>query len=209
MCAHAGLARLKNGSSITQDVGLHDESMTSLKFTCAPHPGTHRITPSEKLNSDLKPMKTPFLSVVALVMFGVSSNAMATIYKCPDKSGVYVYTTISCADGFRREGSQWIDIAAERKKRMEAAEERKKRQEGESSTQEQPVNTNQGASKDTLSKPQSAASASAPSAFKCDERIHCSQMTSCEEAKFFLQNCPNVKMDGDNDGVPYEEQWCR
>ena len=45
--------------------------------------------------------------------------------------------------------------------------------------------------------------------FKCDGRIYCSQMTSCEEATYFLRNCPGVKMDGDNDGVPCEQQWCR
>jgi hypothetical protein len=33
-------------------------------------------------------------------------------------------------------------------------------------------------------------------------------MTSCAEATFFLRNCPNVKMDGDGDGVPCESQWC-
>ena len=44
--------------------------------------------------------------------------------------------------------------------------------------------------------------------YACDGRIHCSQMTSCTEAKFFLRNCPNVKMDGNNDGVPCEQQWC-
>ncbi|HRD65986.1 MAG TPA: excalibur calcium-binding domain-containing protein [Candidatus Competibacter sp.] len=46
------------------------------------------------------------------------------------------------------------------------------------------------------------------SSFKCDGRTHCSQMTSCEEATFFLRNCPNVKIDGNNDGVPCEKQWC-
>jgi cold shock CspA family protein len=44
--------------------------------------------------------------------------------------------------------------------------------------------------------------------FKCDGRTHCSQMTSCAEAKFFLQSCPGTKMDGDNDGIPCERQWC-
>jgi cold shock CspA family protein len=48
----------------------------------------------------------------------------------------------------------------------------------------------------------------ASSAFRCDGRIHCSQMTSCAEAKFFLRTCPSVQMDGDNDGVPCEQQWC-
>jgi hypothetical protein len=47
------------------------------------------------------------------------------------------------------------------------------------------------------------------SRFKCDGRTFCSQMTSCDEAKFFLTNCPNTKMDGNNDGIPCEEQWCR
>lgn len=44
--------------------------------------------------------------------------------------------------------------------------------------------------------------------FSCDGRTRCSQMTSCEEAQFFLKNCPNTQMDGDQDGVPCEHQWC-
>ena len=45
--------------------------------------------------------------------------------------------------------------------------------------------------------------------FRCDGRTHCSQMTSCAEATYFLRNCPNTKMDGNNDGIPCERQWCR
>lgn len=45
--------------------------------------------------------------------------------------------------------------------------------------------------------------------FQCDGRTHCSQMTSCEEATFFLKNCSGTKMDGNNDGVPCEQQWCK
>ena len=50
--------------------------------------------------------------------------------------------------------------------------------------------------------------------FKCDGRQYCSQMTSCEEAMFFLENCPDTKMDsgkngkGPGDGIPCEKQWC-
>ncbi len=44
--------------------------------------------------------------------------------------------------------------------------------------------------------------------FRCDGRKHCSQMRSCAEATYFLRHCPGVKMDGDGDGVPCEEQWC-
>ncbi len=47
------------------------------------------------------------------------------------------------------------------------------------------------------------------STFQCDGRTHCSQMTSCAEATFFLKNCPNVQMDGGNqNGIPCEQQWC-
>ncbi len=40
--------------------------------------------------------------------------------------------------------------------------------------------------------------------FSCDGRQHCSQMRSLEEARWFVRNCPNTKMDGDNDGEPCE-----
>jgi hypothetical protein len=45
--------------------------------------------------------------------------------------------------------------------------------------------------------------------YSCDGRIYCSQMTSCEEATYFLNNCPGTKMDGNHDGVPCEQQWCK
>ena len=45
--------------------------------------------------------------------------------------------------------------------------------------------------------------------FTCDGRTMCSQMTSCEEATYFLKNCPGTKMDGDGNGVPCERQFCR
>jgi len=43
---------------------------------------------------------------------------------------------------------------------------------------------------------------------RCDGRKFCSQMRSCEEAKYFLANCPGTEMDGDGDGIPCEKQWC-
>ncbi len=53
-----------------------------------------------------------------------------------------------------------------------------------------------------------ATSAVAPAGFSCDGRAYCSQMTSCAEAKWFINNCPGTKMDGNNDGIPCQEQWC-
>lgn len=44
--------------------------------------------------------------------------------------------------------------------------------------------------------------------YRCDGRTRCPQMTSCAEARFFLANCPDVKMDGNGDGEPCEDQWC-
>lgn len=44
--------------------------------------------------------------------------------------------------------------------------------------------------------------------YSCDGRTHCSQMTSCAEATWFINNCPGTKMDGNHDGVPCEQQWC-
>jgi hypothetical protein len=44
--------------------------------------------------------------------------------------------------------------------------------------------------------------------FRCEGKAYCSQMTSCEEAKFCLDNCPGVKIDGDGDGIPCERQHC-
>lgn len=63
----------------------------------------------------------------------------------------------------------------------------------------------------TSSAPRSATPAPAApiGAFRCDGRQHCSQMKSCAEAKYFLANCPGVKMDGDHDGIPCELELCR
>ncbi len=40
--------------------------------------------------------------------------------------------------------------------------------------------------------------------FTCDGRQYCTEMRSREEAVFFINNCPNTKMDGDRDGDPCE-----
>jgi len=46
------------------------------------------------------------------------------------------------------------------------------------------------------------------SAYRCEGKVYCAEMRSCDEAVFYLRNCPNTKMDGDGDGVPCESQWC-
>lgn len=44
--------------------------------------------------------------------------------------------------------------------------------------------------------------------FSCEGKVYCSEMVSCEEAMFYIRNCPGTKMDGDADGIPCESQWC-
>jgi hypothetical protein len=50
-------------------------------------------------------------------------------------------------------------------------------------------------------RPQARLERPATRAYSCDGRTYCSQMTSCEEATWFLKNCPGTKMDGNNDGI--------
>jgi hypothetical protein len=65
-------------------------------------------------------------------------------------------------------------------------------------------------SNSTLTNPESGAQfAQQAPTFHCEGKTHCSEMRSCEEATFYLKNCPGVKIDGDNDGVPCESQFCQ
>jgi len=56
--------------------------------------------------------------------------------------------------------------------------------------------------------PLSTADEASSQSFRCDGRTHCSQMTSCAEARYFLKRCPGTQMDGNGDGEPCEQQWC-
>ena len=44
--------------------------------------------------------------------------------------------------------------------------------------------------------------------FQCKGKHFCSEMASCAEATYYLQHCPDTQLDGDNDGIPCESQWC-
>jgi cold shock CspA family protein len=44
--------------------------------------------------------------------------------------------------------------------------------------------------------------------FQCAGKTRCGEMSSCEEAMFYLNNCPGTIADGDGDGIPCEDQWC-
>ena len=44
--------------------------------------------------------------------------------------------------------------------------------------------------------------------FSCGSKTTCGQMSSCEEAKFYLNQCGLSRLDGDKDGTPCES-LCR
>ena len=69
--------------------------------------------------------------------------------------------------------------------------------------------TNQPVIQETLKIANIQAVSSNPNHFQCDGRTHCSQMRSLEEARWFVRNCPNTQMDGNNDGEPCERQFGR
>lgn len=46
--------------------------------------------------------------------------------------------------------------------------------------------------------------ASTSGAYSCSSRKTCGQMSSCEEARFQLEQCGNTRLDRDRDGVPCE-----
>ena len=77
------------------------------------------------------------------------------------------------------------------------------------SAKPQSLTTGQGQSVKSSSSKLLQSEPSNSSPFRCDGRTYCSQMTSCAEATYFLKNCPGTKMDGNNDGIACESQWCK
>ncbi len=119
------------------------------------------------------------------IIFAVSGANAASTYKCVI-NGSTVFQDTPCPSNQARKVPSPAELNAAEKKRRESAP-------------KAPVPTHTTSMFD---------SHNGPSRFICDGRQHCSQMQSCEEAKYFLANCPGVKMDGNNDGVPCEQQWC-
>jgi hypothetical protein len=119
--------------------------------------------------------------MAALVM--VAFSASATPFNKCVRNGEVTYQQGPCVTGEARKPPTVQELNAEEKKRRAAL-----------------ATTSPG--KLVPSTPAVA------SGFSCDGRSYCSQMKSCSEAKYFLANCPGVKMDGDRNGIPCEQQWC-
>jgi endonuclease YncB( thermonuclease family) len=52
--------------------------------------------------------------------------------------------------------------------------------------------------------PASAPTAATPLGMSCGSKKYCNQMTSCDEAKYYLTQCGIKRLDGNGDGVPCE-----
>ena len=65
-----------------------------------------------------------------------------------------------------------------------------------------------GAAKATPAPASSAPAATTSGGFSCSGKRYCREMTSCEEAKFYLAQCGVGSLDGNRDGVPCEK-LCR
>ena len=48
------------------------------------------------------------------------------------------------------------------------------------------------------------ASSAQTTSFTCGRKTYCREMSSCAEARFYLQRCGLTRIDGDGDGVPCE-----
>ena len=138
------------------------------------------------------------LMALAGLLIAATAVEAAPIHKCVIK-GAVTYQQAPCPSNEARKEPTLEELNAGEKKRRAAAERLRE-------LAPAPVPTPAPA-------PAPApALAPAPttrlSSFSCDTRKYCTQMRSCEEAKYFLAHCPGVKMDGDGDGIPCEEQWC-
>lgn len=126
------------------------------------------------------------LWITALPLFPA---AAAQIHKCTI-NGTVTFQADPCPSGQTRKPPTVEQLNAERQKKLRSSAD----------------GTAAGAS----APPPAAAAAvpPKPASTRCDGRTHCSQMTSCAEARYFLAHCPGVKMDGDRNGIPCEQQWC-
>jgi Excalibur calcium-binding domain len=147
-----------------------------------------------------------FLNLIALIsgLFLVNTSVNAQqMFKCK-VNGTVTFQQDPCPVGQIRKPPTVQELNAGEKKRRDVAALAQEKAAAD------PKNSQNFPSSEkftpTASNPPSVSALTG--SFSCDGRKHCSQMRSCAEANYFLANCPGVKMDGDNDGIPCEEQWC-
>ncbi len=142
--------------------------------------------------------------ITGLLVVATGVNA-APMYKCMVNSTV-TYQQDPCPTGQVRKPPTVQELNAAEKKRREAVV--IATPEKPAAVEEKMAVNPQRSEKFTPTASSSPTATTPSGSFSCDGRKHCSQMKSCAEANYFLANCPGVKMDGDKDGIPCEEQWC-
>jgi hypothetical protein len=134
-----------------------------------------------------------------------AAGAVTPVHKCVVEGASVSYQRDPCPSGQPRQAPTLEQL------NRQQAEAKKKQREAATAAAAAAATTgsaaNGGRARDPLASPTPAPLKSA-GGFKCDSRKHCSQMRSCAEAKYFLANCPGVKLDGDRNGIPCEQQWC-
>lgn len=142
------------------------------------------------------------LSSAALVAFltcGSLATAGNPVFRC-DVDGTVTFQSSPCPAAKPTRRPTVEELNAERKRRIALAA---------AQAAPSPKATGPGPLQNTvLGSSNQSNVPSRDASFRCDGRTYCSQMRSCTEAKYFLANCPGVKMDGNRDGTPCEEQWC-
>jgi hypothetical protein len=144
-------------------------------------------------------------SAVAGLLLSSPALAASPVHKCV-VNGAVTYQRDPCPAGQVRPLPTTEQLNAERRKQTDASAMSAASQPSapvRTTPAPGPVSPNSG----TPDRP-TLAPVEPPARYRCDGRTYCSQMTSCAEAKYFLANCPGVKMDGDRNGIPCEKQWC-
>jgi hypothetical protein len=147
-------------------------------------------------------IQAPFLRValVALALMSAGqAEASSQVFKCTVNGSVTFQNTPCLVEKPTRPPTK-DELNAERKKRLAEAAAQAASAPKVAPKSQEPTGATEASVRESLP--------SREPAFRCDGRQHCSQMRSCAEAKYFLANCPGVKMDGNRDGTPCEQQWC-
>ncbi len=150
-------------------------------------------------SGNMNPLLLRTAVILALLISAGETRTSSQVFKCVINGSVTFQNSPCPVDKPVRPPTK-DELNAERKKRLA---------ESAAAAASAPRAASQGAT--SVPANQAASGDQAPSrepAFRCDGSQHCSQMRSCAEAKYFLANCPGVKMDGNRDGTPCEQQWC-
>jgi hypothetical protein len=148
----------------------------------------NQFRPRAACRSPRKPILPAVAAMFACLFAAASAEAVTPVHKCT-VDGVVSFQSTPCRASEPGPRPTVAQLNAERQKKLN-------QQAGAASSVQRQV-------------PTTAPVAATPQGrFTCDGRTHCSQMSSCAEARYFLTHCPGAQMDGDKNGIPCERQWC-